>query len=416
MPKQLDPELRRKFVDALLKIPVTQTFAGRSDLLNGLPDVALTRSENIARLDLNQIIDGWVRLGRDPHSGIRPLIVIAENALQHIGEWQGDLYTTFQEIMRELELYYGGEPPTKTLPEVKPELLLFKGQDERVSFNFVERALETAKSVARFKVPRIFDGQYRYEGDDMFGTGWLIAPGVLITNHHVIAARERSESPANPEDFQQQAEGVTVWFDYFRERGSYLECQGAELLWKNRDLDYAIIRLKEAEKVDNRKPLPIIEQSPKLQRGDRLNIVQHSRGGPMIYAIRNNFYVGIGATQNFLRYLTDTEGGASGSPILNDHWKVVGLHHAATPIPPEYYVSLSQRYQSLPKETLEGEVITYHNEGIAIHAILQDLPHELRKEIQEAQKCGAMAAVIGETGNLILETNLKFKSHDVKNA
>lgn len=379
-------EIQNEFVNALLRIPVTETFLGRSSLLAGLPQIALNQSENNTRLDLNQIINGFIKLGRDKKTGIRPLIIIAENAMQYIQDWEGELSSTLKDIIQKLEKYYGGEIPTPSVPLPEFEELLFKGRDERVPFIFIQKALEISKSISRFRVPRIFGGKFK-DNEVTFGTAWIIAPGILITNHHVIEARDiKYESPANPEDFRLQAENLTVWFDFFSESGSYLTCQNAELLASNKQLDYAIVKLKESEKILDRQPLCLVEKRPDLERGYRLNIVQHPRGGSLTYAIRNNFYVGTGANQDFLRYLTDTEGGSSGSPVLNDYWKVIGLHHAATPVPPEYYVNLPQeRYQTLPEETVKGQIITYHNEGIEIHAILNDLSPNLRSEIYLAQ-------------------------------
>ena len=43
-----------------------------------------------------------------------------------------------------------------------------------------------------------------------------------------------------------------------------------------------------------------------------------------------NFFVRTVNT-HFIRYQTDTEEGASGSPVCNDHWEVVALHHAHGP-------------------------------------------------------------------------------------
>jgi len=103
---QLDLNLQRRFVDALLQLSVTDTFEGRSSLLEGLPRIALNRSQNNSRLDLNQIISGFVRLGQDRKAGMRPLIVIAENAMQYIQGLEGELSSNFKEIIQELELYY----------------------------------------------------------------------------------------------------------------------------------------------------------------------------------------------------------------------------------------------------------------------------------------------------------------------
>lgn len=381
----LNAVFHRRFVKALSAVPTTALPEGRNALMAGLPPgviAALSRSSS-RMADLSLMLTQLGELGRLVETGERPLIIVAENALSQVeGTWLG---RELKEIIKELERHYGGEASTEPPSPLEPEKLLFKGQDERVPFAFLQRALEASRSIARFRVPRIFDEQYE-SGDDMFGTGWIIAPGLMITNHHVVEARDwKFESPASPHDFELQAERVVVWFDYLREGGAYLECQGASLAASSQALDYAIVRLSEAEKIADRKPLTIVEQPLKLQHGGRLNIVQHSRGGPLIYAIRNNFYVGADDTR-FLHYLTDTEGGASGSPVLNDTWKVLGLHRGARPIPPEYYINLPKdRRLGVPEETVKGEIITYHNEGIAIHAILADLDPELQQEIREAQ-------------------------------
>jgi hypothetical protein len=88
------------------------------------------------------------------------------------------------------------------------------------------------------------------------------------------------------------------------------------------------------------------------------------------YAIRNNFYLGTGYVLHQLRYLTDTEPGSSGSPVLDDSWRVLALHHAYRAVPPEQY---------------KGDIVKYHNEGVALHAVLDDLPPAVRQEIVAAQ-------------------------------
>ncbi|GHO90442.1 hypothetical protein KSF_004900 [Reticulibacter mediterranei] len=89
-----------------------------------------------------------------------------------------------------------------------------------------------------------------------------------------------------------------------------------------------------------------------------------------MYAVSSLLTRSTRCLKNLLRYLTDTEAGASGSPVCDDDWLGVAMHCAARKISPESY---------------KGETIKYHNEGIDIHAILDDLPPQLRQEIYEAQ-------------------------------
>ena len=117
----------------------------------------------------------------------------------------------------------------------------------------------------------------------------------------------------------------------------------------------------------------MVSDRPELTRGSRLNIIQHPQGGPKRIAIRSNFYFDSYSTAeepSRLRYLTDTEPGSSGSPVLNDDWRVLALHHAAV---------------AIPEERHRGDVIKYNNQGICIRAILKDVPPLISDEIRAAQ-------------------------------
>src|SRR5579859_4275439 len=102
-------EIQRKLVKIVLRLPVAATFGGRSSLLQGLPDVPLQRSEDFAQLDLNNIISGLHRLGRmTRNGGIRPVVVVVDNALNYVPEGS-EVADELQEIKTQLEEYYGGE-------------------------------------------------------------------------------------------------------------------------------------------------------------------------------------------------------------------------------------------------------------------------------------------------------------------
>lgn len=367
-------DIQRRMVDSLLKIPAMETLAGRTSLLDGLPDPGLVRDQNIARLDLNRMIGGLEKMGRlTNQGGTRPLIIVVDNALGYVPSGS-EIAQDLGEIKRLLAEYYGGDiqAPVETAQQDLEALVFGRQRDNRLTFSFVEGAVRTARSVTRLSVPRIFDG-VRQSGIG-YGTGWLIAPGVVITNHHVIENRDirAGEKPATSEDFKAQAEAVEAWFDYYQEiGGAPTKCNGAKLLASSRQLDYAIISLNEANRIADRVRLPIIPQPPNLVRGARMNLVQHSRGGALQYAIRNNFFVRLGNSVHFIRYQTDTEPGASGSPVCNDLWQVVGLHHASTTVPKE----------QVPQEVIDGQPVsvTILNEAIAIHSILSDLSVEVKQ-------------------------------------
>jgi V8-like Glu-specific endopeptidase len=209
------------------------------------------------------------------------------------------------------------------------------------------------------------------------GTGWLMAPDLLLTNHHVIEARSPDEAPASDSDFRAQASTINTWFHYEEREAEHWEYEGWDLEYANRALDYALLRFSSSAAFT--KPLSewrfllFVPSPPQLTKGYRLNIIQHPQGGPKLIAIRSNFFVDRYSTANEpdrIRYLTDTEPGSSGSPVFDDAWKVVALHHASVQVPEEQY---------------RGEVIKYNNQGILLSAIFGDMPESIRREIRGAQ-------------------------------
>lgn len=63
--------------------------------------------------------------------------------------------------------------------------------------------------------------------------------------------------------------------------------------------------------------------------GDFVTIVQHPGGQKKQVALRDNRIVDV--FDAFLHYAADTELGSSGSPVFNDQWELVALHHASAP-------------------------------------------------------------------------------------
>lgn len=373
-------EIQRRLVDTLLKIPAMADPNGRTTLLDGLPEPNLVRNYNIPRLDLNSMIGGLQKLGRlTKQGGTRPVIVVVDNALQYVPQGS-ELADELHAIKQELEAYYGGEvqpAPEPVSPEVLEALVFGAQRDNRLPFAFVDKARQVARSVSRLTVGRIFNGVA--DGQAVYGTGWLIAPGIIITNHHVVNARFAGEADAKPADFAAQAGGIVARFDYHVEAGgaANLECKGGKLLAQSKALDYAIVELNEADKIADRVQLRVVPVQPTLLRGSRMNIVQHPQGGPLRYAIRNNFFVSPGKAPALLWYQTDTEPGASGSPVCGDDWQVVALHHA----------SVGVASTQVPQEVINGQPVQVKilNEAIKVRDILDSLPAEVKQRIEAAQ-------------------------------
>jgi endonuclease G len=367
----LDRKLKQRLVDALLGVPGTDDRAGRNALLDGIPPNVrggLNRHDNQI-VDLTNVIGQLDALGR-LDNGERPVVIVIHNAWRIVrGTALGQ---ELAEIQKLAEAAYGGEKPSPTLP-AKPEALIFGGPGEWVTFSFLEQAQQAGRRVARLLISRYMAGR-KAEGVGL-GTGWLVAPRLLLTNHHVVVARDENEPLPSEADFRRQGESVMAWFDYHREGQPHADVSAVEVVSSNEALDYALLRLAEAPPLADRRPLALAQGRPDLARGARLNIVQCPGGGPLTFAIRNNFYVGPGEQAHHLRYLTDTREGSSGSPVLDDKWQVVAMHHGYQPVDPKLY----------PADAGLSGVAKFHNEGTAIQDILDDLPAAARDEVRQAQ-------------------------------
>ncbi|NEQ85050.1 MAG: trypsin-like peptidase domain-containing protein [Moorea sp. SIO2I5] len=362
----LPGDFHKRLLEILLTIPQFNERENRNLLFEDLPPqpVANINRSNTTRTDLHNLITSaktWGQLS----SGEWALVVIAKNAIPFVkGTEPG---RSLENLLAELETSNNVIPLS---PKVVNEALLWN-QDERLPVDFLIKGFTAAKSVARVQVPRIINGiLHRGYGT---GTGWLIAPNLLLTNHHVIEVRDRREAPATESDLEQQALRTIAWFGYVDRSEKYEEYSCTELVHFDSELDYALLRLSSdalsGQALENWGYLSISSLNTEIAQGSRLNIIQHPQGGPQRVAIRNNFYVDTvsqNTSLNRISYLTDTEPGSSGSPVFNDNWEVVALHHASVKIQPNQY---------------RGEVIKYNNQGILIHTILDNLPVSVKQEL-----------------------------------
>lgn len=363
----IDRALTDRLIDALMDLPTIEERATRTALLNGIR-VAVNRTDNQV-VDLTNILNQLDGLGR-LDNGERPVVIVAQNAARIVRGTE--LGRRLTELARQIEEAYDQEPLLSELP-TEPEALIFGGPGEWVTSAFLEQARSVGTRVARLLVPRVVNGAVEHPVGGL-GTGWLIGPRLLLTNHHVINAREPGEPAATAADFAAQARQTVAWFDYYVEGRDSANVAAVEAVHSNPALDYALLRLQDSPVLQGRAPIAIPQTPRTLTRGTRLNVVQCPNGGPLRFAIRNNFFVGRGARDFQIRYLTDTLQGSSGSPVMDDDWQAVALHHGAQKVSPESYRG---------EPGVQG-IVKFHNQGIDILTIVRDLPAEIAGEIARA--------------------------------
>jgi DNA/RNA endonuclease G (NUC1) len=194
------------------------------------------------------------------------------------------------------------------------------------SLGWLKEAFERAKSVARIG-PNSFDGD---------GTGFLFDGGwiredwtnkhLLLTNAHVCSnvpeVQQQYPYPASPED-------LTATF-MSAGKDNAKELRFKSLIWTSppSDLDATLLEL---ESVPNGiKPPPKVTRDPVVStKGDaRVNILGHPKGYDLRISMQDNRVVGL--EEKYIHYRTATDPGSSGSPVFNQRWQLVGLHHASS--------------------------------------------------------------------------------------
>ncbi|WP_283137788.1 DNA/RNA non-specific endonuclease [Rhizohabitans arisaemae] len=158
-----------------------------------------------------------------------------------------------------------------------------------------------------------------------YGTGSLVSPELLLTNHHVLTDAATAGQSVVEFDYQDGVDGRPLPPQRF-------SLDPDRFFFADEQLDFALVAVKAgpgelARFGFNR----MMAAEGKAIVGDFVTIVQHPGGERKQVALRENRIVDI--LELFLHYQTDTEPGSSGSPVFNDQWEIVALHHAGVPDP-----------------------------------------------------------------------------------
>jgi thermitase len=208
-----------------------------------------------------------------------------------------------------------------------------------------------------------------------FGTGFMISDRLMMTNNHVLNSAS-------------DCINSLIEFDYIQglldsaQRSIFFTLDYSTFFVTSATLDYTIIALApsyDQQQAQRRGWLRLIPESGKLIVGERVNIVQHPRGGHQEVGLRQNILQSVDG--DYLIYSTDTEPGSSGSPVCNDQWQLAALHHAG-----------------VPKKDERGVIIGWlANEGVRISSIVRDVRKRLQNGTDSANELFEASMVEGQT-------------------
>jgi hypothetical protein len=209
---------------------------------------------------------------------------------------------------------------------------------------FAVKLLEQADRVCRVEVIRT--------SGTVHGTGFLVGPDLVLTNHHVLAdLLAGSGSPTGVRcrfDFRIRADhtvdhgieyGLADQWRIAESQHSAVDLAPApgQALPAPDELDYALIRLAGtpgAQAVPGRSTrgwLDLTADPPGLKHGLPLLILQHPAGQPIKQALDSEGVLAVNDNGTRVTYGVNTLRGSSGSPCFTWDLQLVALHHAGEP-------------------------------------------------------------------------------------
>lgn len=196
------------------------------------------------------------------------------------------------------------------------EALLYQ-DDLTMQVGLIPAFITTLTKLQRL-VPSVCKLVVNFPGARGNGTGFLIDKDLVLTNYHVIVTKEGIAAMAITAQFDYDDDGLRpppnpVPFDTL-----------VPPVAASKENDWAILRL--AQPVEASRPHMKLSQAIKPSIGDLAYIIQHPLGNGKRLGFVRNMVADV--TDKVVHYLTDTQEGSSGAPVLNANGELIALHHA----------------------------------------------------------------------------------------
>ncbi len=187
------------------------------------------------------------------------------------------------------------------------------------------------------------------------GTGFLVGPHLLMTNQHVIRTKWGAKSAFAEFDYLKPPKGKGTALPLQRHK-----LDPSKFFYSNSAYDFVLVYIEQ----ESDKGAPLIDRGWNPLRAEpldpeaarRVNIIQHPEGREQHIALRENKLVDLSERRpsKYLHYHADTMHMSSGSPVWDDNWDLIAIHHSAIP--------------SLP---LTHPTVWEANEGVRMSAIAE---------------------------------------------
>lgn len=220
----------------------------------------------------------------------------------------------------------------------------------------------------------------RNDRHSAFGTGFMVTPSLMLTNAHVLPDEASATGCIAEFGYEVDVTSIPRTTQRFKIRPDVFFVSSPST-----KLDFALVNVEpvsqQGASLKSYGHIPLIATVGKAILGEWLNIIQHPDGRPKEVALRDNQLLAV--LDDFLHYETDTEPGSSGSPVFNDQWEVVCLHHKGVaktdPKTGEYLLKDGSRVKELTRDN--SYLIDWiGNEGVRISKIVPKVWEEARQK------------------------------------
>jgi endonuclease G, mitochondrial len=223
-----------------------------------------------------------------------------------------------------------------------------------VSLDYVPVAYLDRARLAAGAVARVVDTDRR-----AIGTGTMVSPQLLLTNNHVLPDPATAAQRLAQFDYELAIDGTPHVPSEFK-------VDAEAFFWTSpvKRLDATLVAIgttvSGSRALSEFRYCPLSGAGDKHAYGDFVTVVQHPDGDYKQVALRENRLIGRGKGGTTLHYSADTEPGSSGSPVFNDQFDFIALHHVGG-VSNETHL---EDGSAVPPDS---------NEGIRLSAIVKEL-------------------------------------------
>lgn len=273
---------------------------------------------------------------------------------------------------------------------------------------FLTRGAELRRSIGRIHIR----DRNRRVG---WGTGFLVAPNLLLTNYHVLDSLETARFSRVEFDYEETFAGEMLSSALFDLAPDTFFVSSPAI----GGLDYALVAVAGRSRPESGRPQTnlaefgynvLIPQEGKLLKGELIHCIHHPEGQARQVTLRENRLMALldpALEGVWMHYETDTEPGSSGAPLYNNQWQIVGIHHAGIEKRDNEGNILAIGGARWTPEMGERQKWWYANEGLRISRFLIHVEAQVKAEPVAGAPSGG-ERIVSEAGHALFAAMLKL--------